>query len=96
MQFGREPEVINGICVCFAPEYRDWSRRFRLAVNDPKSPPDLRHSYINLEVGYEYTILIEVSETKTLDSVEKLPILKRNCKLVHPQKSFCSEFDNQQ
>ena len=60
-------------------EYRDMSRRFRLAVGDPKSPPDLRHSYINLEVGYEYTILIEVAETQTMEGVEMLSVEDRKC-----------------
>ena len=51
-------------------------------MNDPKNSPDLRHSYINLEVGYQYTILIEVSETKTHDAVKDLPLSRRGCKYV--------------
>ena len=61
-------------------EFKDVIRRFRLAMNDPKSPPDLRHSFINLDVGYEYTILVEVSETQTHSSVAKLALESRNCK----------------
>ena len=64
----------------FFLEYKDVIRRFRLAINDPKSPPDLRHSFINLDVGYEYTILVEVSETRTHSSVSRLALASRNCK----------------